>query len=129
MSNFPELSNDRYVLCDHVIYPLALQHERNTSKDNGTKRDCHSTFASSSSTFDHPSSSHHVDDDTDENNEVSNKEDTAYLCLHFTKDHKGTRINMPYPEKSIRRIQDIVIKYSGRYQTWSLHQETIDTPY
>ncbi|GJT11836.1 hypothetical protein Tco_0858878 [Tanacetum coccineum] len=52
-----------------------------------------------------------------------------YLCLHFTKDHKGTRINTPYPEEFIHRIQDIVIKYSGRYQTWSLLQETPDKPY
>nr|GEX76922.1 hypothetical protein [Tanacetum cinerariifolium] len=26
-------------------------------------------------------------------------EDTEYLCLHFTKDHQGMMINMPYPEK------------------------------
>ncbi|GJU67162.1 putative nucleotidyltransferase, ribonuclease H [Tanacetum coccineum] len=31
---------------------------------------------------------------------VSIKEDTAYLCLHFTKDHKGSRINTSYPEKT-----------------------------
>ncbi|GJY60336.1 hypothetical protein Tco_0460993 [Tanacetum coccineum] len=31
---------------------------------------------------------------------VSIKEDTAYLCLDFTKDHKGTRSNTPYPEKT-----------------------------
>nr|GEY14334.1 hypothetical protein [Tanacetum cinerariifolium] len=30
---------------------------------------------------------------------VSIKEDTAYLCLHFTKDHEGNKINTPYPEK------------------------------
>ncbi|GKD35468.1 hypothetical protein Tco_1250977 [Tanacetum coccineum] len=48
---------------------------------------------------------------------ISIKEDKAYMCLHFTKEHKGTRINTPYPEESIRRIQDIVIKSSGRYRT------------
>nr|GFA21019.1 hypothetical protein [Tanacetum cinerariifolium] len=31
---------------------------------------------------------------------VSIKDDTAYMCLHFTKDHKGTRSNMSYPEKT-----------------------------
>ncbi|GJZ62438.1 hypothetical protein Tco_0618575 [Tanacetum coccineum] len=31
---------------------------------------------------------------------VSIKEDTAYLCLHFTKDHKGNKINTPYPGKT-----------------------------
>ncbi|GKB40116.1 putative reverse transcriptase domain-containing protein [Tanacetum coccineum] len=30
---------------------------------------------------------------------VSNKEDTAYLCLHFTKDREGTKTNTPYPEE------------------------------
>ncbi|GJW54619.1 hypothetical protein Tco_0098704 [Tanacetum coccineum] len=30
---------------------------------------------------------------------ISIKEDMAYLCLHFTKDHKGTRSNTSYPEK------------------------------
>ncbi|GJV19627.1 putative reverse transcriptase domain-containing protein [Tanacetum coccineum] len=35
---------------------------------------------------------------------VSIKEDTAYLCLHFTKDHEGNKINTPYPENPIRRI-------------------------
>ncbi|GJY07190.1 hypothetical protein Tco_0374244 [Tanacetum coccineum] len=45
------------------------------------------------------------------------------------------KLNTPYPEKSIRRIQDIVCEYSGRYQAWSLLQETpirrinpLDTP-
>ncbi|GKG14809.1 hypothetical protein Tco_0354409, partial [Tanacetum coccineum] len=56
---------------------------------------------------------------------VSIKEDTAYLCLHFTKDHKGNKINKPYPENPIRRIQAMEIKYSGRYRTWSLLQETL----
>ncbi|GJS99103.1 zf-CCHC domain-containing protein [Tanacetum coccineum] len=70
MSNFPELSNDRYVLNDRVMYPLAPQHERKTRKDYGTKRGRHSTFASSSSAFDHPSSSHHINDDNDENDEA-----------------------------------------------------------
>nr|GEU85042.1 retrovirus-related Pol polyprotein from transposon TNT 1-94 [Tanacetum cinerariifolium] len=26
------------------------------------------------------------------------QEDTAYLCLHITKDHEGMKINTPYPE-------------------------------
>nr|GEV25430.1 ribonuclease H-like domain-containing protein [Tanacetum cinerariifolium]GEX75113.1 ribonuclease H-like domain-containing protein [Tanacetum cinerariifolium] len=31
---------------------------------------------------------------------VSIKEDTTYLCLHFTKDHEGNKINMLYPGKT-----------------------------
>ncbi|GJW26872.1 putative reverse transcriptase domain-containing protein [Tanacetum coccineum] len=38
---------------------------------------------------------------------VSIKEDTAYPCLHLPKTTKGMKINTPYPEDSIRRIQDM----------------------
>ncbi|GJX73328.1 reverse transcriptase domain-containing protein [Tanacetum coccineum] len=37
---------------------------------------------------------------------VSIKEDMAYPCLHSPKPTKGIKINTPYPEDSIRRIQD-----------------------
>ncbi|GJY95549.1 hypothetical protein Tco_0511910 [Tanacetum coccineum] len=72
MSNSPELSNDRYVLYDRVMLPLAPYYERKTQKDYGTKRGRPSTFTSSSSAFDHPSSSHHVDED-DENGEGTSR--------------------------------------------------------
>ncbi|GKB44571.1 hypothetical protein Tco_0889513 [Tanacetum coccineum] len=67
MSESPELSNDRYVLCDRVMYPLTAQQERKTRKDYGTRRGRSST--SSSSTFGLPSSSHPIDDDNDGNDE------------------------------------------------------------
>ncbi|GKA60220.1 hypothetical protein Tco_0759627, partial [Tanacetum coccineum] len=41
---------------------------------------------------------------------ISIKKVTAYLCLHFTKDHKGSRINTSYLEESIRRIQVMIDK-------------------
>nr|GEW21240.1 hypothetical protein [Tanacetum cinerariifolium] len=69
MSNFLELSSDRYVLYDYVMYPLAPQHERNTRKDYDTKIGRHFTSTSFSFAFDHLSSSHHVDDENDEENE------------------------------------------------------------
>ncbi|GJT74675.1 hypothetical protein Tco_1041400 [Tanacetum coccineum] len=55
--------------------------------------------------------------DSDIQYAVSIKEDTTYLYLHFTKDHEGHKINTPYPENSIRRIQVIEYEDSGRYQT------------
>ncbi|GKB59833.1 hypothetical protein Tco_0916019 [Tanacetum coccineum] len=55
--------------------------------------------------------------DSDIQYAVSIKEDMAYLCLHFTKDHEGNKINTPYPENPIRRIQAMEIKYPGRYRT------------
>ncbi|GJV89114.1 hypothetical protein Tco_1533052 [Tanacetum coccineum] len=48
---------------------------------------------------------------------VSNKENTTYLCLHFTRNHEDLMTNMPYPEDSIHRIKDRVLEDSGRYQT------------
>ncbi|GKF06073.1 hypothetical protein Tco_0036741 [Tanacetum coccineum] len=45
----------------------------------------------------------------------------AYTSLDTTKD---SRPNTPYPGSSIRRIQDIEGEDSGRYQTWSLLQES-----
>nr|GEV19960.1 hypothetical protein [Tanacetum cinerariifolium] len=50
-----------YVLYDRVMTPLTAQYERKTRKDRGTRRGHHSN--SSSSAFDHPSSSHLNDDD------------------------------------------------------------------
>ncbi|GKC41433.1 hypothetical protein Tco_1059155, partial [Tanacetum coccineum] len=58
--------------------------------------------------------------DSDIQYAISFKEDTAYLCLHFTKDHEGNKINTSYPENPIRCIQAMEIKYSKRYRTWSL---------
>nr|GEV39375.1 retrovirus-related Pol polyprotein from transposon TNT 1-94 [Tanacetum cinerariifolium] len=69
MSNYLELLNDRYVLYDHVLHLIAPHYERKTRWDYGMKRGPPSTFASFSSAFDHPSSSHHVDEDDDENDE------------------------------------------------------------
>ncbi|GJT19461.1 hypothetical protein Tco_0878167 [Tanacetum coccineum] len=63
----PEFSNDRYFLCDRVMYPLTAQQERNTRKDYGMRRGRPST--SSSSAFGQPSSSPAIDDDNDGNNE------------------------------------------------------------
>ncbi|GJS60688.1 hypothetical protein Tco_0655472 [Tanacetum coccineum] len=55
---------------------------------------------------------------------VSIKEDTAYPCMHSPKTTKERRSIRRIQKKSIRRIEDIVCEYSGRYQAWSLLQET-----
>nr|GEW43231.1 retrovirus-related Pol polyprotein from transposon TNT 1-94 [Tanacetum cinerariifolium] len=69
VSNFLELSNDRYILCDHVMHHLASHYERKTRSDHGTKR-CHSPNPNlSSNVLDHSSSSHHVDENDDGNDE------------------------------------------------------------
>ncbi|GJZ94703.1 hypothetical protein Tco_0666906 [Tanacetum coccineum] len=77
MSESPELFNESYVLYDRVMYPLTAQQERKTRKDYGTKRGRHST--SSSSAFDHPSSSHLNDDGDDENDDGTSRASTPSL--------------------------------------------------
>ncbi|GJS73764.1 retrovirus-related pol polyprotein from transposon TNT 1-94 [Tanacetum coccineum] len=62
--------------------------------------------------------------DSDNQYAVSIREDTAYMCLHSSKTTKERRSIRRIQKNLIRRIQDIVCEYSGRYQTWSLLQET-----
>nr|GEX22452.1 hypothetical protein [Tanacetum cinerariifolium] len=55
-------------------------------------------------------------------------EDMTYMCLHSPKTMKETRSNTPYPEEGNTSYSSYMeIKYSRRYQTWSLLQETLDT--
>ncbi|GJU58538.1 hypothetical protein Tco_1236304 [Tanacetum coccineum] len=63
--------------------------------------------------------------DSDNQYAISIKEDTAYSCLHSPKTIKERRSIRCIQKNSIRRIQDIVCEYSGRYQAWSLLQETL----
>ncbi|GKA67868.1 hypothetical protein Tco_0767785 [Tanacetum coccineum] len=42
----------------------------------------------------------------------------------LTKDHEGNKPIRRIQKKAIRRIEDIVCEDSGRYQSWSLLQET-----
>ncbi|GJS67084.1 hypothetical protein Tco_0681648 [Tanacetum coccineum] len=55
---------------------------------------------------------------------VSMNEDTAYPCLHSPKTTKEIRSIRRIQRRSIRHIKDIVCEDSGRYQAWSLLQET-----
>ncbi|GKB30147.1 hypothetical protein Tco_0869548 [Tanacetum coccineum] len=77
ISESPELSNDHYVLCDRVMYPLTAQQERKTQKDYGTRRGRSST--SFSSAFGQPSSSHPIDDDNDGNDKGTSRASTPSL--------------------------------------------------
>ncbi|GJU95887.1 reverse transcriptase domain-containing protein [Tanacetum coccineum] len=59
---------------------------------------------------------------------VSIKEDTAYPYLHSPKTTKETSSIRRIQRRPIRHIIDIVCEDSGRYQAWSLLQETPNTP-
>ncbi|GJX76220.1 hypothetical protein Tco_0323031 [Tanacetum coccineum] len=71
VSIFPELAIDRYILHDRVMHPLALHYELKTRSDRGKKRPRKSNASSSSTTLNHPSSPHLLDDTLDENDDES----------------------------------------------------------
>ncbi|GJW38581.1 hypothetical protein Tco_0064426 [Tanacetum coccineum] len=71
VSIFPELAIDHYISYDRVMHPLAPHYERKTRSDHGKKRPCDSNASSSSTTLNHPSSSHPLDDIVDVNDEES----------------------------------------------------------
>ncbi|GKB19771.1 hypothetical protein Tco_0853694 [Tanacetum coccineum] len=62
VSTFPELAIDHYILYDRVMHPLAPHYERKTRSDHGKKRPRDSNASSSSTTLNHPSSFHPLDD-------------------------------------------------------------------
>ncbi|GJT97563.1 retrovirus-related pol polyprotein from transposon TNT 1-94 [Tanacetum coccineum] len=71
VSVFPELAIDHYILHDRVMHPLAPHYERKTRSDCGKKRPHELNASSSSTTLNHPSSSHPLDDTLDENDDES----------------------------------------------------------
>ncbi|GJX74581.1 hypothetical protein Tco_0313176 [Tanacetum coccineum] len=66
----PKQAFDHFLSHDRAMHPLAPQYERKTQADQGKKRLCESN-ASSSSTLNHPSSSHPLNDSTHENDDES----------------------------------------------------------
>ncbi|GJY78955.1 hypothetical protein Tco_0484756 [Tanacetum coccineum] len=71
VSVIPELAIYRYISHDRVMHPLAPHYERKTRSDRGKKRPRESNASSSSTTLNHPSSSHPLDDTLDENDDES----------------------------------------------------------
>ncbi|GJX62180.1 putative ribonuclease H-like domain-containing protein [Tanacetum coccineum] len=62
VSIFPELAIDHYLSYDRVMHPFAPQYERNTRSNYGKKRPRDSNASSSSTTLNHPSPFHMLDD-------------------------------------------------------------------
>ncbi|GJR50185.1 hypothetical protein Tco_1400706 [Tanacetum coccineum] len=71
MSVSPKLAFDHYHSHDRAINPLAPHYEQKTRSDRGKKRPRESNASSSSTTLNHPSSSHLLDDPIDENDDES----------------------------------------------------------
>ncbi|GKD37036.1 hypothetical protein Tco_1257243 [Tanacetum coccineum] len=68
---FPELAIDLYILHDRVMHPFAPHYERKTRSDHGKKRPHELNASSSSTTLNHPSSSHPLDDPINKNDDES----------------------------------------------------------
>ncbi|GJT29914.1 hypothetical protein Tco_0910189 [Tanacetum coccineum] len=68
---FPELAIDLYISHDRVMHPFAPHYERKTRSDHGKKRPRELNASSSSTTLNHPSSSHPLDDPINKNDDES----------------------------------------------------------
>ncbi|GKA03486.1 hypothetical protein Tco_0676267 [Tanacetum coccineum] len=67
----PELAFDHYLSHDRSMHPFVPHYERKTRADRGTKRPYESNASSSSTTQNHPSSSHPLDHMDEENDNES----------------------------------------------------------
>ncbi|GKD17776.1 hypothetical protein Tco_1206934 [Tanacetum coccineum] len=70
VSVFPELAIDRYISHDRVMHLISPHYEQKMRSDCGKKRPRESNASSSSTTLNHPSSSHPLDA-LDENDDES----------------------------------------------------------
>ncbi|GJW70165.1 hypothetical protein Tco_0127082 [Tanacetum coccineum] len=68
---FPELAINRYISRDRVLHPLDPLYERKTRSDSVMKRPRESNASSSSTTLNHPSLSHPLDDTLNDNDDES----------------------------------------------------------
>ncbi|GJW13040.1 hypothetical protein Tco_0017173 [Tanacetum coccineum] len=71
VSIFPELAIDHYLSYDGVMHPLTPHYERKKQSDHGKKRPRDSNASSFSTTLNHPTSFHTLDDIVDDNDEES----------------------------------------------------------
>ncbi|GJZ72844.1 hypothetical protein Tco_0636990 [Tanacetum coccineum] len=68
---FPELAINCYISHDRVMHTLAPHYKRKTRSDRGKKRPRESNASSSSTTLNHPSSSHSLDNPIDKDDDES----------------------------------------------------------
>ncbi|GJW90220.1 hypothetical protein Tco_0167773 [Tanacetum coccineum] len=71
VSVFLELTYDHYISYDRVMHPFGPYYERKTRSDHGKERPRDLNASSSSTTQNHPSLSHPLDDTVDVNDEES----------------------------------------------------------
>ncbi|GKC93135.1 hypothetical protein Tco_1158577 [Tanacetum coccineum] len=97
----PGLAFDHYLLHDRAMHPLAAHYERKTRADQGKKRPCESNASSSSSTLNHPSSSHLLDDSIDENDDESFHSNPSSLSQNISSSSNDvSRVHQNPPHES-----------------------------
>ncbi|GJY10036.1 hypothetical protein Tco_0378221 [Tanacetum coccineum] len=108
VSIVPELPIDHYISHDRVMHPLAPHYERKTQSDHGKKRPRELNVVSSSTTLNHPSSSHLLDDTIDENDDES-----------FHSNYSSPSQNVSSSSNVVRGPpKEVLPPESGKYGSW-----------
>nr|GEV65310.1 hypothetical protein [Tanacetum cinerariifolium] len=98
---FPELATDRYISHDRVMHPFAPYYEQKIRSDHGTKRPRESNASSSSTTLNHPSISHPLDDPIDENDDESFHSNPSSLSQNVSSSSNDiSRVRQNPPRES-----------------------------
>nr|GEV40569.1 retrotransposon Orf1 [Tanacetum cinerariifolium] len=82
MKHYPHLANGSYNVIDRVMRPLALKQTRKHQSDRGKRKARHSV--SSSSVYHYVSSSHHIDENEDDNDSRARREDMKMVDRGIT---------------------------------------------
>ncbi|GKD46400.1 pentatricopeptide repeat-containing protein [Tanacetum coccineum] len=97
---FPELAIDLYISHDQVMHTLAPHYEQKTRSDRGKKRPCESNARSYSTTLNHPSSSHPLDDHIDEDDDESYHSNSLSLSQNISSSSNVvSRVHQNPPHK------------------------------
>ncbi|GJT12924.1 hypothetical protein Tco_0859966 [Tanacetum coccineum] len=98
---FLELAIDHYILHDRVMHPLAPHYELNTRSDHGKKSPRESNASSSSTTLNHPSLSHPLDDPIDENDDESFHSNPSTLSQNISFSSNDVHQNPPHESHNL----------------------------
>ncbi|GJV14283.1 hypothetical protein Tco_1359606 [Tanacetum coccineum] len=104
VSIFPELTIDRYISHDRVMHPLAPHYKQKTRSDRSKKRPRKSNASSSSTTLNHPSLFHPLNDTLDENDDESFHSNSSYPSQNISSSSNvvsRVRQNAPYESHNL----------------------------
>ncbi|GJT38793.1 hypothetical protein Tco_0938658 [Tanacetum coccineum] len=119
VSIFPELEIDHYLSYDRVMHPLAPHYERKTQSDHGKKRPRDSNASSSSTTLNHPSSLHLLDDIVDVNDEESfrsNSSSPSQNVSSLSNVVSRVRQNPPHESQHLNTYLSETINLQNQHQ-------------